>query len=67
MNITETIAQLEALRDDHGDIEVMITQSDNNVYSLDRVGFEEVESDDLYPEEFQMPKGFKFINLQVFG
>ena len=67
MNITEAIAQLEDLREKHGDLDLMITQSDDNVYGLDRISHEEVESDDMYPADYNMPKGFKFINLDVFG
>ena len=67
MNITESIAKLEKLRDDHGELDLIITQSDDNVYSCDSISFEEVEDDDLYPEDYNMPKGFKFVNLNVFG
>lgn len=67
MNITEAIAELEKIRDDHGDLDILITQSDDNVYSLDRIDHEEVEHDDLYPESWAMPKGFKFVNMAVFG
>ena len=66
MNITAAIAQLEKIRDEHGDLDILITQSDDNVYSLDYVNYEEVD-DDVYPEDFNMPKGFKFVNLKVFG
>ena len=67
MNITEAIAKLEAIRDEHGDLDIIITQSDDNVYSLDLIDIEEVETDDMYPEDYNMPKGFTFVNLQVFG
>jgi len=67
MNITAAIAQLEKIRDEHGDLDILITQSDDNVYSLDGINHEVVDSDDLYPEDYNMPKGFKFVNLAVFG
>ena len=66
MNITAAIAQLEKIRDEHGDLDILITQSDDNVYSMDYINYEKVD-DDVYPEDFNMPKGFKFVNLKVFG
>lgn len=67
MNITAAIAKLEAIRAEHGDLDILITQSDSNVYSLDFINTEVVENEYSYPKDYNMPKGFKFVCLRVFG
>lgn len=65
MKILEIATRLKALYDEHGDIEVMFAgpNNDQDPYGVDRVVFEEVQDDDDYPEDYDMPKGYKFVRL----
>ena len=67
MQISDLIEQLQKLKDDHGDLEVLLQGYDDNICSVAGASFEEVEDDNQYPEDWQMPKGFKFVNIRTFG
>lgn len=64
MKINKVIAQLNAIKKQHGNIEVMFQSpnSDNGPFAVEKIELEEVEEDE-YPEDFNMPAGFKFVSL----
>lgn len=65
MKINELIAQLEAIRNKHGDdVVVMHSDFDYNMYGSDDVSFEVVEDEDSYPKDWNMPMGMKFVNIK---
>ena len=61
MKISEIICKLESLKDQHGDIQVMMKDYDENYIEVFGVNFE--ESQGQFHEEWEMPEGFKFIKL----
>lgn len=66
MKIFELATKLKAIYDKHGDVEVMFSgpNNDTDPYEVGTVFFEEVLEDDDYPEDYGMPKGFKFVSLE---
>lgn len=64
MKISEVIDRLEKIKAENGDIEVMFTDpnSSGGPFGVTSVSFE-VAEEDQYPEEFDMPEGFKFVDL----
>ena len=66
MKIFELAEKLKAIYDEHGDVEVLFSgpNHDQNPYEVGRVGIVVVEDEDEYPEDYNMPVGFKFVNLQ---
>ena len=66
MTILELANQLKAIYDEHGDIDVLFSgpSHDQNPYEVGRVSVEVVEDEDEYPEDYDMPVGFKFVSLQ---
>ena len=65
MTILELANQLKAIYDKHGDIDVLFTDpnSRDGPFAVCEVNPIEVEDDDDFPEDFNMPKGFKFVEL----
>lgn len=64
MKILELANKLKAIYDKHGDIDVMFTDpNEDETFAVELVRFIEVEDDDQYPEEYEMPAGFKFVEL----
>jgi len=66
MNITQLIRKLEALKAKHGNLEVLMTQMNDEPCSVMNVNFTEVEEDDQFPKTYGMPKGFQYIDLSNF-
>ncbi len=66
MKIFELAKKLKAIYDEHGDVEVLFSgpNRDQDPYEVGRVGIVVVEDEDEYPEDYNMPVGFKFVNLQ---
>lgn len=64
MKILELANQLKAIYDEHGDIDVLFTDPNSNQGPFD-VGSTEfrVAEEDEYPEDFNMPEGYKFVVL----
>lgn len=50
MPISELISKLQAIKDEHGDLDVF----DDENFSIERVGVYEVDPKD-YPEDWNMP------------
>ena len=63
MKISKLIERLQKLKDDHGDLEVLLQGYDDSICSITSASFEEVESNNQYPKDWKMPKGFKFVNI----
>ena len=66
MKIFELAAKLKVIYDKHGDIEVMFAAPNNDTdpYVVGKIMVETVEDDEDYPEEYAMPKGFKFVSIE---
>ncbi len=64
MKILELANQLKAIYDKHGDIEVMFTDPNNNndTYSVGGATTRVAEKDE-FPKNWDMPAGFKFVEL----
>lgn len=66
MKLSELEAKLAELREEHGDIEVMIRTDGESVYGMDMCSFyHTVAEEGDYPEDWQMPAGFEFIEMEV--
>jgi hypothetical protein len=64
MKILELANKLKAIYDKHGDIEVMFTDPNSeDTFAVELVKFKKVQDNDEFPEEYDMPKGFKFVDL----
>ena len=64
MNILELANKLKAIYDKHGDIDVMFTNpNEDETFAVELVQFTKVQDNDQFPEEYRMPKGFKFVDL----
>lgn len=65
MTIIELANKLKAIYDQHGDIEVMFTDpnSGQGPFAVGEVAQQTVEDEFDYPEDFNMPVGFKFVEL----
>lgn len=64
MIISELIEKLKKISDKHGDVEVLFCdlEGSGSPYSVSRVSFEVAEAD-AYPEDWDMPEGFEFVEL----
>ncbi len=64
MKIFELAEQLKAIYDLHGDIEVFFSDPNSNQgpFAVGQVDQCEAEEDE-FPKSFNMPKGFKFVQL----
>ena len=64
MKASQMIKQLNSIQAKHGDIEVMFTDpnSSGGPFAVTSVSVE-VAEEDQYPEEFDMPEGFTFVDL----
>ena len=64
MKILELANRLKAIYDEHGDIDVHFSgpNMDQEPYSVERTEVRVAEEDD-YPEDYDMPAGYKFIEL----
>jgi hypothetical protein len=64
MKILELANKLKAIYDQHGDIEVMFTNpNEDETFAVELAEFKKVQDDGEFPEEYDMPKGFKFVDL----
>jgi hypothetical protein len=62
MTINEMIAKLEAIRTQHGDIEVMFIENNSLFRSISYCN-PRVAEEDEFPEDWDMPEGFTFVEL----
>ena len=64
MRILELANQLKAIYDEHGDIEVFFAgpNMDTEPYCVERAKVIVAEEDE-FPEDFNMPAGYKFVEL----
>jgi hypothetical protein len=62
MTINELIAQLETIRAEYGDIEVL---QDANMDEIVGIGYANVRiaEDGEFPDDWNMPEGFTFVEL----
>jgi hypothetical protein len=65
MKVKQLIARLEKLGKQHGNVEVMFSDpnDEGSVYSINFTS-REVADEDEYPDDWGMPEGFKFILLR---
>ena len=65
MKISELITQLQQISAENGDLEVMFEEPNyDGVYCVDRANLHVAEEDE-YPEDWLMPKGFRFALLRM--
>ena len=64
MTILELATRLKAIYDQHGDLEVMCL-TDGDAYEVGGAGVEEVLDHEDYPQSYNMPRGFKFVNIEI--
>ena len=64
MKISDVEAKLAELREEHGDIEVLITHGEGT-YGMDCCIITHEVSEGQYPDDWQMPKGFEFVEIMV--
>ena len=64
MKIFELATKLKAIYDEHGDIEVFFAgpNMDPEPYCVERAVVTVAEEDD-FPEDYNMPAGYKFVEL----
>jgi len=64
MKIFELAERLKAIYDVHGDIDVHFSgpNMDNEPYSVERTKLT-VAEDGAYPDDYNMPAGYKFVSL----
>lgn len=65
MKILDLANALKRIYDQHGDVEVMFAgpNHDQDPYGVYSVEFQVVEHEDEYPEDYDMPVGFRFVML----
>jgi len=65
MKISEVITKLQNIQDTDGDVEVMLESwsGPEGPFLANYVIAREVEDDDDYPEDWDMPKGFKYAEI----
>ena len=63
MKISEVESKLAEFRKGHGDIDVLIT-TDNGTFPFGSISHH-VAEDEEYPEDWEMPGGFEFIDIMV--
>jgi hypothetical protein len=64
MKVSKLIERLQKLQEKHGDVDVMFTGDDEGPFSVGSVKYRVAEEDE-YPDDFAMPKGYEFIELNV--
>ena len=62
MKVSQLIARLGALQEQHGDLEVMF-QNDDAVTWVIIVATTHLAREDEFPKDWNMPAGIKFIKL----
>lgn len=63
MTILELANRLKAIYDEHGDVPVMFTDPNNgSTYEVFTVKHRVAEEDE-YPEDWDMPEGFEFVDI----
>lgn len=63
MKISALIKKLEKLQEKHGNVDVMAQDlNSDSVWSIGSAKFNVAEEDD-YPEDWDMPAGYKFIMI----
>ena len=64
MKILELATKLKAIYDEKGDIDVMVLDDHADPYAVEGVTVTVVE-EGQYPEDYDMPAGFTFVDLAV--
>ncbi len=65
MKISKLIAKLAEQMGKHGDIEVMIyAEAAESPFEACTVFMIEVDEDDVFPDDWNMPTGFKYISIE---
>ena len=62
MKINALIKKLQSIADKNGNIEVLVTQRDDEVVEIESVK-KRVCEDGEFPDEYGMPKGFVWVDL----
>ena len=62
MTINELIANLEAIRNEHGDIEVLHYADMDQIVGIDYANVR-IAEDGEFPDDWNMPEGFTFVEL----
>lgn len=65
MKITDVEQALKQIRERYGDLDVMFTDpnSSSGPYSVEHL-FVETADEDEYPDHYNMPGGFTFVDIQ---
>lgn len=67
MKISQVIAKLQKIEADRGDIEVMFDDPQSGYGPWGVTGVHvEVSDGETYPEEFDMPEGFTFVEFTAY-
>ena len=66
MKINQMIKKLEALKNKHGNVEVLFAgpNCDQEPYGVNNIEFNQVTEDDGYPEDYNLPVGLKFVMIK---
>lgn len=65
MKISQLMERLAKLQKIHGDIDVMFSDSEGeSVWSAESAEVEVVEDDNQYPKDWNMPKGFRYVEIR---
>jgi hypothetical protein len=64
VKISEAESRLAELREEHGDLDLLITYGEGT-YSVTKHDLTHEVSEGQYPEDWEMPEGFEFIDLMV--
>ena len=65
MKISQMMERLEHIKRIHGDLEVMFSDSEGeSVWSAESAEVEMVEDDNQYPKDWNMPKGFRYVEIR---
>lgn len=64
MNILKLIDELKSIHETHGDISVMVSVDECGVFDVHSIKYN-VAGYDEYPEDWNMPEGFQFVNIKA--
>jgi hypothetical protein len=62
MQVSELIERLQTLKEQHGDVPVMVGNDDGDVWDC-IIATHYVTEQDEFPSNWNMPEGFEFIKL----
>lgn len=64
MKISQVIARLQKIQAERGDVDVMLQDPESSYGPWAVTGVHvEVAEEDQYPEDFQMPEGYTFVEI----